>query len=355
MEGHTINGMNYHNGVTKTNNEWLPQFLNGVQHRLLSSTKSERWLHKLAVIEKEFYGDIVQQYSASFPKAFKPSVTTKPEHTSNWGVNTTVATTQMNWNRVYGIDIDKNEVNKFVDNKEEAEAFLLNCIQEGINFANLEEILLVEYGIQKDLDSVMKVDREDVFAELLAEVDSHLGYIKNESLITADKEVVILCDYATAARLKALPSLKYVDRKSRERVLEKIVPVPILPTVFVTVNPVTVTQDMLDANVFTEDVAVGTVMPAGTLITDTTQFRNADIAPIIETTDHKTANIIVYDKRNVLVGERPTLYNWSNIEGEIDFNFQDFQRGLVGQNTLNRNMTVGFCNLFRSAAFRFEY
>lgn len=354
MNGNTLSGLSYGNQPLQTNNEWLPELLNGVKHKLLSSTVSERWLHKLAVVEKDFYGDIVQQYSASFPRAFKPSVNTKPEHTSNWGANTTVATTQMNWNRVYGIDIDKSELSKFTDNREDYEAFLINCIQEGINFANLEEILLVEYGVQKDLETVKSVTKDDVFSELLAEVNSHLGYIKNESLITADDEVVILCDYATEARLKSLPSLRYVDRNSRERVLEKIVPVPTLPTLYVTTNQVTVTREMIRDHVLTEDVAVGTVLPVGTLITNTLYFNEADYKPILTTQDNKVANILVYDKRNILVNERPTLYNWENIEGEINFNFQDFQRGLVGQNTLNRNMNVAFCNLFRSAAFRFD-
>ena len=68
MEGNTISGL-YGNQSLQANNEWLPDLLNGVQHRLLSSSVSERWLHKLAVVEKNFYGDIVQQYSASFPRA----------------------------------------------------------------------------------------------------------------------------------------------------------------------------------------------------------------------------------------------------------------------------------------------
>ena len=61
MEGNTISGL-YGNQSLQANNEWLPDLLNGVQHRLLSSSVSERWLHKLAVVEKDFYGDIVQQY-----------------------------------------------------------------------------------------------------------------------------------------------------------------------------------------------------------------------------------------------------------------------------------------------------
>lgn len=337
------------------NNSWLPDMLNAVQSRQLSSTKSERWLNRLAIMEENFYGDIVQQYSASFPKAFRPTFDQKPEHLSNWGVNTNVSTTQLDWNRVYGIDIDKNELAKFTKDSEEYEAFVVNNIQEGINAANLEEIWLVKYGIEQNLKDVQEVNRDTAFSELLAEVDSHLGYIKSESFVSADEEVVILCDYATNARLRALPSLKYVDRKSRERVLEKIVPVPFMPQVFVTVNPVAVTQVMLDDNVLIGNYKLGDIIPVGSLIIDTTHFSASDYKPILETASGKTPNLLVYDKRMILVNKRPTLFNWTNIEGDIDFNFQDFQRGLVGQHTLNRSMNVAFCDLFRSKAFRFDY
>ena len=44
----------------------------------------------------------------------------------------------------------------------------------------------------------------------------------------------------------------------------------------------------------------------------------------------------------------------NEIEGEINFNHQDLQRGLLSQNTLERSMNVSFCNLFRMRAFRYE-
>ena len=341
--------------ATQINNSWLPELLNGVHTRQLSSTKSERWLNKLAIIENDFYGDIVQQYSASFPKAFRPTFNDKPEHMSNWGVNTTVNTTQLDWNRVYGIDIDKNELAKFTKDTEEYNNFVINNIQEGINAANLEEIWLVKYGIEQNLRTVTTVNRDTVFMELLAEVDSHLGYIKNESYVSADKEVVILCDFATAARLRSLPSLRYVDRPSRERVLEKIVPVPIMPEIYTTINPVTVTQNMVDNNVLVENYSVGDIIPVGSLVVDTTYFNNTDLKSLLTTGSGETPNLLVYDKRMIFVGKRPTLFNWSSIEGDIDFNYQDFQRGLVGQHTLNRSMNVAFCDLFKSKAFRFDY
>ena len=354
--GQSIGGISGNTRPTiNTSNDWLPELLNGVQTKQLKSTKSERWLNKLAIIEDNFYGDIVQQYSANFPKAFRPTFNNKPEHTSNWSVNINVNTTQLDWNRVYGIDIDKSELDKFVANSEERENFVVNNIQEGINAANLEEIWLVKYGIEQNLHEVQVADREDIFMELLAEVDTHLGYIKNESFISADSEVVILCDYATHARLRSLPALRYVDTKSRERVLGKIVPVPIMPEVFVTVNPVTVTQNMIDNNVLTANYKVGDIIPKGSLVVDTTYFNNTDIKSVLTTKTGDPANILIYDKRMILVGKRPTLFNWTSIEGDIDFNFQDFQRGLVGQHTLNRSMNVAFCDLFRSKAFRFEY
>lgn len=337
------------------NNEWLPELLNGVKTRQLHATKSERWLNKLAIVEHDFYGDVVQQYSANFPKAFRYTQKDKPAFDSNWGVNLSVRTTQLNWNRVYGIDIDKSELAKFTENSEEYNTFVINNIQEGINAANLEEIWLVKYGIESHLKDVTNVNRDTVFSELLAEVDSHLGYIKSESFVSADKEVVILCDYATAARLKSLPSLRFVDRASRERVLDKIVPVPIMPTVYETVVPVTVTQAMIDDKSLIENYKVGDIIPKGSLTVDTTHFNATDIKEVLVDANNKAPNLLVYDKRSIFVGQRPTLFNWSNIEGDIDFSFQDFQRGLVGQNTLNRSMNVAFCDLFRSKAFRFDY
>lgn len=336
------------------NNSWLPEMLNGIHTRQLHSTASERWLNRLAIIEDNFYGDVVQQYSANFPKAFRPQFDKKPEHTSNWGVNVNVKTTQLNWNRVYGIDIDKSELAKFTADSEEYNSFVANNIQEGINAANLEEIWLVKFGIEQMLTEVTTVDKDSVFAELFAEVCSHKGYIKNESLVSADKEVIILCDYATEARLHALPSLRYVDRKTRESVLEKIVSVPLMPEVYVTTNPVTVTQNMLDDNCLIENYNVGDIIPVNSLVVDTTHFSSTDIKRMLTTKDGKSPNILVYDKRQIFVGKRPTLFNWTNIEGDIDFNYQDFQRGLVGQNTLNRSMNVAFCDLFRSKAFRFD-
>lgn len=353
--GQSIGGTSSNtNPALKLQNDWLPQLLNGVQTRQLQSTKSERWLNRLAIMEEDFYGDIVQQYSANFPRAFRPTYNDKPEHTSNWGVNTTVVTTQLNWNRVYGIDIDKSELQKFTQNSEEYNTFVVNNIQEGINAANLEEIWLAKFGVEQMNKEVQNVNKDDVFAELLAEVNSHLGYIKNESFVSADKEVVILCDYATEARLRSLPSLRYVDRQSRERVLDKIVPVPIMPDIYRTKVPVTVTQDMLNDNVLIENYSQGDNIPKGSLIVDTTHFNSTDLELVLANDKGKSPNILVYDKRMILVNKRPTLFNWTNIEGDIDFNFQDFQRGLVGQHTLNRSMNVAFCNLFRSKAFRFE-
>lgn len=343
------------NPTIKQQNDWLPEILNGIKSRQLASDKSERWLNKLAIIEEDFYGDIVQQYSANFPRAFRPTFKEKPEHTSNWGVVTNVSTSQLDWNRIYGIDIDKSELTKFTEGSEQYENFVVNNIQEGINAANLEELWLVKYSIEQNLKDVEEINRDIAFSELLAEVDSHLGYVKNESFVSADDNVVIMCDFATAARLRSLPSLKFVDRESRARVLEKIVPVPLMPDVYVTVNPVVVTQNMIDDRVLIANYSVGQTIPVGSLIVDTTHFNSTDIKPMLKSKSGKTPNILVYDKRLILVNKRPTLFNWSRIEGEIDFNFQDFQRGLVGQHTLNRSMNVAFCDFFRSKAFRFDY
>lgn len=67
------------------NNNWLPEMLNRVHSRQLASTKSRRWLNSLATIEEDFYGDIIQQYRASFPKAFRYDHSVKPEFTPNCG------------------------------------------------------------------------------------------------------------------------------------------------------------------------------------------------------------------------------------------------------------------------------
>ena len=111
---------------------------------------------------------------------------------------------------------------------------------------------------------------------------------------------------------------------------------------------------MLDDNCLIENYNVGDIIPVNSLVVDTTHFSSTDIKRMLTTKDGKSPNILVYDKRQIFVGKRPTLFNWTNIEGDIDFNYQDFQRGLVGQNTLNRSMNVAFCDLFRSKAFRFD-
>ena len=121
--GQSFGGSQAPNTNLNMNNTWLPDLLNGIHKRQLSSTKSERWLNKLAIIEEDFYGDVVQQYSSSFPRAFRYDANSKPEFTSNWGVNTNVVTSQINWQRVYGIDIDKSELTKVMDDEEE----LNNC------------------------------------------------------------------------------------------------------------------------------------------------------------------------------------------------------------------------------------
>lgn len=336
------------------NNKWLPEMLNRVHSRQLASTKSSRWLNSLAIVEEDFYGDIVQQYRASFPKAFRYDHSVKPEFTSNWGVNVGVSTTQVNWQRVYGIDIDKSELTKLMENEQEVEVFIGNNIQEGINSANLEELSLISYGLEHKMKDVQDINRDNAFQELLAEVDSHLGYVINESFISADDEVVVLTDFATAARIRSLPALRYVDTKSRERVLSKIVPVPFLPEVFETVNPITVTQPMIDNHCLVENYGLGQTIPVGSLVIDKTQFNSADIKNVLLNRDGKIPNILVYDKRCVFVGKRPTLFNWSELEGEINFSHQDLQRGLVSQNTLERSMNVAFCDLFKMKAFRYE-
>lgn len=337
------------------NSNWLPELLNGIHRRALSSTKSERWLNKLATIEDNFYGDIVHQYTASFPKAFAYNHKEKPEFTSNWGVNVTVRTTQLNWQRVYGIDLDRSEMTKIMDDSDALENFIGNNIQEGINSANLEELSLVTYGLEHMLKDVTVLNQETCFQELLAEVDSHLGYVKNESFISADEDVIVLTDYATAARLKALPSLKFVDRKSRERVLDKIVPVPFIPTVYETVNPVVVTQAMLDDHVLLKNYNVGDLIEIGSLVIDATHFNSSDLKVTLTDTNGNVPNILVYDKRAAFIGKRPTLFNWDEIDGEVNFNHQDLQRGLLSQNTLERSMNVSFCDLFKVRAFRYDY
>lgn len=353
--GQSFGGSQAPNTNLNMNNTWLPDLLNGIHKRQLSSTKSERWLNKLAIIEEDFYGDVVQQYSSSFPRAFRYDANSKPEFTSNWGVNTNVVTSQINWQRVYGIDIDKSELTKVMDDEEELNNFIGNNIQEGINAANLEELILVTYGIEKMMNDFTYVNQETCFQELLAEVDSHLGYIRNESFVSADEEVVILTDYATAARLRSLPSLKYVDRVSRERVLNKIIPVPFIPSVYETIAPVIVTPGMINDHVLIENYSVGDTIPIGSLILDTTHFNTNDLTRLLLDQNGKVPNILVYDRRSVFVGKRPTLFNWTDLEGEINFNHQDLQRGLLSQNTLERSMNVSFCDLFRCKGFLYEY
>ena len=113
--GQGVNGSPTPNNSINQNNGWLPQLLNTVESRQLESSRSERWLNKLAMVERGFYGDIVQQYKAAFPRAFKFSATDKPEFTSNWGINVNVSTNQYNWQRVYGVDIDESEATKFTN------------------------------------------------------------------------------------------------------------------------------------------------------------------------------------------------------------------------------------------------
>ena len=352
--GQSVGGIKAPSNTVNNNNSWIPELLNGIHTRQLSATKSYRWLNKLGIIVENFYGDIVQQYSASFPRAFRYDHENKPEFTSNWGVNTNVVTSQINWQRVYGIDIDRSELSKIVEDKEAVDNFIGNNIQEGINAANLEEIILVAYGLESMMKDVTNLDKDTCFQELLAEVDSHLGYIINESFVSADEEVIILTDYATSARLRSLPSLKYVDRRSRERVLDKIVEVPFMPQVFVTVNPIIVTQNMIDDNSLVENYKVGDTIPVGALVIDTTHFNPTDIKALMLNDKGKVPNILVYDRRSVFIGKRPVNFGWAEIEGEINFNHQDLQRGLLSQNTLERSMNVSFCNLFRMRAFRYE-
>lgn len=353
--GQSIGGAPAPNNNISMNNDWLPDILNGVHKRQLAATKSDRWLTKLSIIEDDFYGDIVQQYSASFPRAFRYDAKEKPDFMSNWGVNTSVRTTQVNWQRVYGIDIDTSELQEIMDDEEQYQEFIANNFQEGINAANLEELSLITYGLEQMLDDVTNLDQETCFQELLAEVDSHLGYVINESFMSADDEVIILTDFSTAARLKALPSLRYVDRQSRERVLNKIVPIPFIPEVYETINPIVVEQGMVDGNSVLENYKVGDTMPIGSLILDVSQFNMSDLKPVLLDQNGNRPNIIVYDKRSIFVGKRPTLFNWTNIDGDINFNHQKMQRGLLSQNTLERSMNVAFCDLFKIRAFRYDY
>lgn len=337
------------------NSSWIPELLVGIHKRQLSATKSERWLNKLGIIEDNFYGDVVQQYSASFPRAYRYNYSDKPNFLSNWGINTNVITSRINWQRVYGIDIDKSELSKIMDNNEEIESFIGNNIQEAINSANLEELALITYGLESMLSDVTILSKDNCFQELLAEVDSHLGYVVNESFISSDNDVIILTDFATSARLKSLPSLRYVDRASRERILDKVVSVPFIPDIHVTTKEITVTSDMISNNVLIENYREGDIIPKGSLILDTTYFNPSDIKRLLVDTQGNIPNLFVYDKRSIFIGKRPTLFNWSDIEGDINFNHQDLHRGLLSQNTLERSMNVSFCNLFKMRAFRYNY
>lgn len=352
--GNNIGGTPKPSGNITVNNNWLPELLNGVKTRSLASSVSERWLNKLAIIEEDFYGDIVQHYKASFPRMFRFNNKEKPEHTSNWGVRTNVTTTQVNWDRVYGIDIDQQEVTKFVNGRGELNDFTVNNIQEGINSANIEELMLLTYGLEKNLDEVTILDRETCWSEISAEIASHLGYILNDSFVSSFDDVVMLTDHATAARIRSLPSLRYVDRATREMVLEKIVEVPILPIVYITKNDVLVTQNMIDSNVLVENYTVGSTIPTGSLVVDITDFDPNDVEQVLLTDDGKVPNILIYDKRNVFVGKRPTLFNWTTVEGDIDFNTQTFFRGMLYQHSLKRSMNVSFCDMFKVRAFRYD-
>lgn len=337
------------------NNNWLPNLLNGIKSKQLATDVSERWLRKLAVLEGEFYGDIVQQYRAAFPTAYRYNHEDKPEFVSDWGVKVNVSQTQVDWNRVYGIDIDDSEAQKIVANHGELTDFTLNNIQQGINAANLEELALMAYGLEHSLTSVTDVDQNTAWLELAGEVDSHLGYVRNNAFVKGDDTVVVLTDYITAAKLRALPSLRYVDRLSRERVLNKIVAVPFIPTVYETIADVTVTQNMIDDNALSKDYDVGEKIKKGSIVLDPTHFNPGDIKKVLENTKGDTPNIIVYDKRNAFIGIRPTNFNWTYVEGDIDLYTQKLQRGLVHQHTLNRAMNVSFTNLFKIRAFRFDY
>lgn len=352
--GNNIGGTPSPNNDINVSNKWLPNLLNGVKTRSLASSVSERWLNRLATIEDDFYGDIVQHYKASFPRAFRINAGDYPEHTSNWGVNVNVKQTQVNWDRVYGIDIDKTEITKIVSNEGELNDFTVNSIQEGINSANLEELMLITYGLENSLSDVTLLDRDNCWSELSAEVSSHLGYILNDSFVSSFDDVVVLVDYYTAAKIRSLPSLRYVDRATREMVLEKFVEVPMVPRVYRTKNEITVTQNMIDDNVLIENYSVGDTIPIGSLIVDTNNFSQNDYESVLLDKNGKEPNIIVYDKRNIFVGKRPTLFNWDNIEGDIDLNTQTFFRGMLYQHSLGRKMNVSFCDMFKVRAFRFD-
>ena len=354
--GQSIGGSKAPNGNSiKMSNEWIEDMNNVVIHKQLSASVSKRWLKDLSIMENNFYGDIVQQYSASFPRAFRPSAKEKPEHTSIWKLNINVVTSQLNWNRIYGIDIDESEATKISNGEESVSDFTINNIQEGINSANIEELSLVTYLLSKEIKEVTNLNQYNAWQELSGEIESHLAYVVNESYVTADDTVVVMTDFKTAAKLKALPALRYVDKSSRDAVLDKIVKVPFIPEVYVTTKEILVTQDMIDNNCLIENYSVGQTIPVNSLVIDPVYFPSDSITKVLEDSSGNTPNILVFDKRSIFVGNRPTLMNWSDIEGDIQLYTQTFNRGLVYQHTLNRSMNVSFCNLFKMRAFRYDY
>lgn len=342
-------------GVKSMKNGWLPAMLNSVHTNPIAASKSKRWLKDLAVIEDNFYGDIIQQYKAAFPRAYKFDDANKPEFASVWNPIINVNTTQYDWQRLYGVDIDESEINKITQNQSEVEDFTSNNIQEAINEANIDELSMVASGVEQTVNGVTSCDQDTIFMELASIVGKHTGYVINNSFVSSN-DVVIMISYDDAARLKSLPALRYIDRSVRDKVISQFVEVPFIPETWVTNKEVTVTKDMVDNNVLLMPFKVGDILPKGTIVVNHQFFNTADINAPVLTTNGKRPNILVYDKRNILVGMRAYSGDWKGIEGEeVLFHSQALLRGLVYQHSIVRSMAVGFSNMFLANAYRFDY
>lgn len=356
--GQGVNGSNQpvpNGGVQNINNAWIPSMLNTVHTKVIEASVSKRWLADLATIEQDFHGDIIQQYKAAFPRAFKFDAENKPEFASVWSPNLNVNTTQYNWQRMYGVDIDESEVNKITRNQEEVNDFTRNNIQEAINEANIDELSMLASGIEQTMDGVTVCDQDTIYMELAAIIGKHTGYIINNSFVSSNN-VAIMISYDDAAKLKSLPALRYIDRSVRDKVISQFVEVPFIPETWSTNKEVTVTQDMVDNEALLMPFKVGDKLPKGTIVVNPQYFNAADIDAPLLTKDGDRPNILVYDKRNVLVGMRAYSGDWKGIDGEdILFHTQALLRGLVYQHSIVRSMAVGFSDMFLANAYRFDY
>ena len=356
--GQGVNGTDSviaNNGVQSISNAWIPNVLNTVHTNILAASKSKRWITDLAVVEDNFYGDIVQQYRAAFPRAFKFDAENKPAFDSVWHPVFNVSTTQYNWQRMYGVDIDESEITKITSNSSQVKEITSNNLQEAINEANLDELSLLTSGIENTIDTVLECDQEDIFMELASIVSKHSGYVINNSFV-ASNEVVIMISYDDAAKLKSLPALRYIDRSTRDSVISKFVEVPFIPETWVTNKEVTVTADMVNNNALLMPFNIGDKLPKGTVIINVEYFNPADVESTLLSTTGKRPNILVYDKRNAFLGMRSYSGNWKGIEGEdILFHTQPLLRGLVYQHSLVRSMAASFSDLFMANALRFDY